>query len=96
MKHECLAHKGPGDGLGVRDVGQLGVEHAGEGEQVITLVLQRNAHRAEASRVLGLTGHQFRDDEVEQLSPRCQVWAGQDENVLAQPVHKESMQSFWR
>src|SRR4051812_29327155 len=37
-----------------------------EGEQVVTLVLQRDTHRADASRVLGLAGHQLRDDEVEQ------------------------------
>jgi hypothetical protein len=35
----------------VRNGGQLGVEHAGEGEQVVTLVLQGDAHRADAPRV---------------------------------------------
>jgi hypothetical protein len=34
----------------------FGIEHAGEGEQVVALVLQRDAHRADAPRVLGLAG----------------------------------------
>ena len=72
--------------MGARDAGQLGVEQAGEGEQVVALVLQRDAHRADASWVLRLAGHQLRDDEIEQLSPRGQVWAGQDQNVVAQPL----------
>ena len=76
--------------MGARDAGQLGVEHAGEGEQVIALVLQRDAHRADASRVLGLAGHQLCDDEIEQLSPRRQVRAGQSQNVVAQPLDKRS------
>ena len=90
MQHACLAHKGLGDGVSARDASQLGVEHTGEGEQVITLVLQRDTHRADASRVLGLADHQFRDDEVEQLSPRRQVRAGQSQNVVAQPLDKRS------
>src|SRR4051812_1965288 len=57
-----------------------------EGEQVIALVLQRDPHRADASRVLGLAGFQLRDDEVEQLSPRRQVRAGQGQDVVAQPM----------
>ncbi len=44
-----LAHEGLGDGVGVRDAGQLGIAHAGEGEQGVALVLQRDAHRADAS-----------------------------------------------
>src|SRR3954466_7419646 len=45
--------------MGARDGDQLGVEHTGEGEQVIALVLQRDTHRADASRVLGLAGQQL-------------------------------------
>jgi len=44
-----LTHQGLGDGVGLRDIGQFLVEHAGEGEQVVALVLQRDPHRAEAS-----------------------------------------------
>ena len=90
MQHAGLAHEGLGDGVGARDAGQFGIEHAGEGEQVVALVLQGDAHRTDASRVLGLAGHQFRDDEVEQLPPRRQVRAGQGQNVVAQPLDKRS------
>ena len=74
--------------MSAHDGGQLGVEQAGEGEQVVALVLQRDTHRADASRVLGFAGHQLGSDEVEQLSPGRQVWAGQGQDVVAQPVHE--------
>jgi hypothetical protein len=64
----------------LRDVGQLGIEHAGEGEQVVALVLQGDPHRANAPWVLVLAGGELGDDEVEQLSPRCQVWLWQGQN----------------
>ena len=84
------SHQGLGDGVGARDGDQLGVEQAGEGEQVIALVLQRDAHRADALCILGLAGHQLRDDEVEQLSPRRQVRAGQGQDIVAQPLDERS------
>jgi hypothetical protein len=73
-----------------RGRGQLGVEHAGEGEQVVALVLQRDPHRADASRVLRLASRQLLDDEVEQLTPGGQVRAGQGEDVVAQPVEERA------
>jgi hypothetical protein len=48
------------------DPGEFRIEHAGERQQVITLVLQRDAHRADASRILRLAGGELLDDEVEQ------------------------------
>jgi hypothetical protein len=60
------------------------------GEQVVALVLQRDTHRTDASWVLGFAGRQFRDDEVEQLSPRRQVRAGQGKDVVAQPLDERS------
>jgi len=72
VQQAYFTHKNLGDGVGLRDVGQLAIEHAGEGEQVVTLVLQGDAHRADASWVLGLAGCQLLDGEVEQLSPRRQ------------------------
>jgi hypothetical protein len=86
MQHASFTHEGLGDGVVARDASQLSVEHAGEGEQVVALVLQRDAHRADASRILGLAGHQLRDDEVEQLPPRRQIRAGEDQNVMTQPL----------
>ena len=90
MQQARLAHEGLGDGVSLRDLGQFVVEHAGEGEQVIALVLQRDPHRAEASCVLALAGGELGDDEVEQLSPRRQVRPCQNQNVVAQPVHERS------
>ena len=88
MQHAGFPHQRLGDGVGVGDVGQFLVEHAGEGEQVIALVLQRDPHRADAPRVLVLASRQLGDDEVEQLSPGGQGRACQGENVVAQTVHE--------
>ena len=90
MQHAGFTHEGLGNGMGARDAGQFGIEHAGEGEQGVALVLQGDAHRTDASRVLGLAGHQLRDDEVEQLPPRRQVRAGQGQDVVAQPPDERS------
>ena len=77
MQHARFTHEGFGDGMGLRDVGQFLIEHAGESKQVVALVLQRDAHGADASRVLGLAARQLLDDEVEQLLPGGQGWPGQ-------------------
>src|SRR3954463_2107268 len=61
-----------------------------EGEQVVALVLQRDAHRANASGVLGLTALQFRDDEVKQHLPSSRARSGQRQNVMAQPLGEQS------
>jgi len=42
VQQACLTHEGFGDGVGLRDVGQFRIEHAGEGEQVVALVLRRD------------------------------------------------------
>ncbi len=65
VQHAGFTHQGLGDAMGLRDVGQFRIEHAGEGEQVVALVLQRDTHRANASRVLGLAARQLFDNEVE-------------------------------
>ena len=59
--------------MGPRDTGQLRVEHAGEGEQIVALVPQRDAHQPDAPRILRLEALQFIGDEVEQLLPRGQA-----------------------
>ncbi len=56
VQHAGFPHQGLGDGVGLRDIGQFVIEHAGESEQVVALVLQRDAHRADASCVPGLAG----------------------------------------
>jgi hypothetical protein len=65
----AFTHDRLADGIGLRDTGQLLIEHAGEGEQIVALVLQRHAHRTKTSHILGFATHQFLDDEVEQRSP---------------------------
>jgi len=47
-------HEQLGDGVNACDVGQLAIEHAGESEQGVALVLQRDTHRADASGIPGL------------------------------------------
>ena len=90
MQQARLTREGLGDGVGACDAGQFAVEQAGEGEQVVALVLQGDTHWADASRVVGFTDHQLCDDEVEQLSPGRQAWAGQGEDVVAQPLDERS------
>ena len=43
-----------------RDGGQFSVENTGESEQIIALVLQRDAHRANPPCIFGLALRQFR------------------------------------
>ena len=49
MQQACRAHQIVGDARDLRDPGEFPIEHAGEREQVIALVLQRDAHRADAA-----------------------------------------------
>ena len=46
---------------------QLVVEYTGEREQVVALVLQRNAHRPNAAAIVGRAPAKLGDDEVEQI-----------------------------
>jgi hypothetical protein len=59
--------------MGSRDGRQFSIEHARESEQIVALVLQRNAHRAKPSHAPGLATHKLHDDEVEQHLPRGQT-----------------------
>ena len=90
MQHARFTHEGFGNSMGLRDGGQFLIEHAGESEQVVALVLQRDAHGADVSRVLGLAARQLLDDEVEQLLPGGQRRPGQRQNVMAQPLGERS------
>ena len=90
MQQARFTHEGLGDDVGLRDVGQFLIEHAGEGKQGVALVLQRDAHRADASRILGLAARQLLDEEVEQHLPSGQGWPGQRQNIMAQPLGERS------
>ena len=86
MQHAGLAHEGQRDLEGLRDAGQLGVEHAGEGEQIVALVAQRNAHRADALRILRLEALQFIGDDPDVVAYlRLQVPA---EGVVGYPPRR--------
>jgi hypothetical protein len=50
MQQACGAHQIIGDAHSLRDPGEFRIEHAGEREQIIALVLQRDAHWAGAAR----------------------------------------------
>jgi hypothetical protein len=53
--------------FGLRGGGEFFIEYAGEREQVVALVLQRDAqHWAYAARILMLAYPQLRDDKIEQ------------------------------
>ena len=74
----------PGDG------GQFAVENTGEGEQIVALVLQCDAHRANPPCILRLTLRQFRDDEIEQNLPGRLGRTSQHQHVVAQPLREHS------
>jgi hypothetical protein len=71
-------------------VGQPLIGHAGEREQVVALVLQCEAQRANAPHILELALCQFLNDKVEQLLLRGQRRAGQCQGVMAQPLGERS------
>jgi hypothetical protein len=73
-----------------RDGGQLVIEHADEGEQVVALVLQGHAHLADARRIFRLTLMQFIDERVEQRMTGCQISARQCQDVALQPPGKRA------
>jgi hypothetical protein len=76
VQHAGLAYEGVRHFEAPGDAGQLLVKHAGEGEQIVALVPQCDAHRADAPRILRLEALQFIGDEVEQPLPRGQVRTG--------------------
>ena len=86
MQSACFTHDGLGYFIGLCDGDQFSIEHTGEREQIVALVLQCDAHRANASWIPGLPARQFRDGEVEQRSPRGQGRPGRCQNVMAQPL----------
>jgi hypothetical protein len=73
-----------------RDGGQFVVEHTGEREQVVALVLKRYPYRADVLCIRRLTARQFLNDEVEQHLPRRQGRSGKRQNIVAQPLGERS------
>lgn len=86
MQQASGAHQIVGDARGLRDPGEFRIEHVGERQQVITLVLQRDAHRADAARILRLADGELLDDEVEQRLPRGEGRPRQRQEVMAEPL----------
>ena len=61
MQNAGFPNKRNGKLLRSRDGNQFVVKNTGEGEQIVALILQRDAHRADTSCILGLPAHQFSD-----------------------------------
>ncbi|CAD6561228.1 hypothetical protein LMG28727_07366 [Paraburkholderia kirstenboschensis] len=69
MQHARGAHQLAGHVRGMHDRGAFCIEHAGARQQVIGLILQRDAHRAEEVRIHEFMPSQLIDHEVEQHPP---------------------------
>ena len=66
------------------------VKHVGEGEQVIALVLQGDAHRADAAWIFRLALVKFIDNKVVQLAAGRQIGPRQRQDVTLQPPGKRT------
>jgi hypothetical protein len=69
MRNAGFPTKRKGKLLHSCDGNQFVVKNTGEGEQIVALVLQRDAHRADPPCIFGLAACQFRDEEIEQYLP---------------------------
>ncbi len=63
---------------------QFGIQHARECKQIIALILQRDAHLADAFWVQVFAGQKLLRDEVEQFKPRGQARASDFQYIQAQ------------
>jgi hypothetical protein len=90
VQHAGFTHEILADRTGLRDVGQLRIEHAGEGEQVVALVPQGDAQRANAPHILRFALYQFLNDKVEQFLSGGPRRTGQCQDVVAQPFGERS------
>ena len=64
MQQTGFPHQGFGDGMGLCDGGKFRIEHAAEGEQVVALVLQCDAQRANALWILRLAVVRAKPDQI--------------------------------
>ena len=69
----------------MRDRGQLVVEPACKREQIVALILQRDAYRADATRIDMLAPAKLCDDEIENLVANVQAGTGQRQDVVGEP-----------
>jgi len=69
----------------LRDVGQARVDLFGEGEKLVSLILQRDADRSNAVRGMGLERSQLCNDEVVELATLVSLRPDESQNVLGQP-----------
>ena len=74
--------------MGARERGQLVIQYAGEGKQIVALVLQRNGHRADATRIVGLAPAKLGDDEVKQIFSDLKPGTGQRQDVVGEPCRE--------
>uniref|UniRef100_UPI001589ED68 hypothetical protein n=1 Tax=Burkholderia ambifaria TaxID=152480 RepID=UPI001589ED68 len=86
MQQACGAHGLVGHAASLGDRREFAVKYASEREQIIALVLQRHAQRADAAQIEPLALTQLLDDEVEQRLALGQRWPGQRQDVVTEPL----------
>ena len=86
MQQAHLAHKRLSHVMRLGDAHPFAVEHAGEREQGVALVVRRDPHRAHATHVLMPSFVQLGRDEVEHRLAHGHLGPGQRQHVVAQPM----------
>ncbi|MFL9868514.1 hypothetical protein PQR67_30470 [Paraburkholderia fungorum] len=76
MQHTGRAYKFECHVVSARNGVETVVQHAGEREKIVALVLQRTPQYANAGRGLRFTLQQFGDDEVERTSTPASTGCG--------------------
>jgi hypothetical protein len=69
--------------MDARDDRQFLIEHTGEGEKIVALILQRDTHGTDALPVLRLAAGQLVDDEIKQHLTRGQNRTRHSRIILA-------------
>jgi len=69
-----------------RDDRQFFIEHTGESEKIVSLILERDTHGTDALPVVRLAAGQLVDDEIKQHLTRGQNRTGECQNVMVQPL----------
>jgi len=90
VQHARGAHDAFRQFVGARDRGQFVVDYAGEREQVVALVLQRDAYRADATGIDRLAPGKLGDDEIKNFLANVQARAGQRQDVVGEPGGERS------
>jgi hypothetical protein len=90
MQNAGLTHERVRNLMDARDDRQFLIEHTGEGEKIVALILERDTHGTDALPVRRLTACQLLDDEIKQHLTRGQNRSGKCQNVMVQPLGEHS------